>query len=1089
MKLFCKNQGVVSVFLVIILVPVLTVTSLFVDASRMMLAKSVVSSAGDLALNSMMTQYDTNLNKFYGLLASSQNINEFEDTVKTYFRHSMESRDIEKEAIDEVMETVGGMLDPSGVSEDSISDLLQITVDENSLTAKPIANSGLDNPAVVKTQIINFMKYRAPIDGVSALIDRFTKVVEKTKNKTQEAELIAAKEEAAEAEGDLMEVVKKLYDACKKYTTSVKSADPSASNEREALQNMINYCKDCKGKYKQIHISVVCNLLYVSALNRDISKFIPYRAKPYPGKKFHSLHKASEGDITDLVMNLQNAVVMFREREDEVKKIIQELDDKDSGRNEILRDISYGKKIGDAYKSWIDTAVDVSRFREQLSQAVSHTDINVEENGVKLEITCENGDKYTKTGSYQKIAEGMDKLYRTVWNDNGTGLKSDIYRKMLNNVSHYSVDSHKIETLIKNERRRINQEIKSISNQLKRYYKILEDVDKKIGDILNRISKLRAKKDGFDTTKEEWRRQAKSAQDNGIKLGASEIELMNDTSPKSEGELLKEIGENITNENIAGMRSRLQDLRSQVNGLKVGLDSMKYGNEKVRDISDVSTVLLVLENSGLFTMEEIENGTSDALEQKAKSIFGQMYTEFSHGDTEWLGSEEAAPVLEEPGECSRTKLYRFMKSQFGEINEENYKKGEKEYKDYKGQKDKAVENEKDSSGEVEALDDIFKNSSKEIKESKGASSLPSELWGKEHSMGSIGATEDSKANKKNMQVKDAADSLKSIFGVLANALKSIRDDVYAIDYIQNMFTCDTTVKEDLYDMAKKDEEEDVSTLAKALKSQKEEVDSYNSTDITNHYNRSMTNQLICNENNVCMGNEIEYILYGGKNASNKAKAWGTIFTIRFAFNAIYGFTNLYTPHGADDFDALAIEGAAAGISAATLGVIPIPLVKIALILAVVMAESLSDIVYMKNGLPVALIKTDDTWNTSASNIVEGKIEDEVKKQAEGKKKGDDDLAFQYSDYLNFFLLVSMIGEHEYTIYSRVADVIQVNMQPLSQDFAMDKAKTWFCVSAQVQVKPLMLHLPINANYMSQEHISQDFSGWGKMNYQMSNGYY
>ena len=59
MRFFQKTKGAISIFLVIILVPMMTVSSLFVDASKVKLARSMAESAGDLTLNTALTNYDT----------------------------------------------------------------------------------------------------------------------------------------------------------------------------------------------------------------------------------------------------------------------------------------------------------------------------------------------------------------------------------------------------------------------------------------------------------------------------------------------------------------------------------------------------------------------------------------------------------------------------------------------------------------------------------------------------------------------------------------------------------------------------------------------------------------------------------------------------------------------------------------------------------------------------------------------------------------------------------------------------------------------------------------------------------------------
>ena len=67
----------------------MTVASVFVDAGRVKLARSVVSSAGDLALNTSLTAYDTDLKDLYGLFATAQDTSELFDKLEDYFNKSI----------------------------------------------------------------------------------------------------------------------------------------------------------------------------------------------------------------------------------------------------------------------------------------------------------------------------------------------------------------------------------------------------------------------------------------------------------------------------------------------------------------------------------------------------------------------------------------------------------------------------------------------------------------------------------------------------------------------------------------------------------------------------------------------------------------------------------------------------------------------------------------------------------------------------------------------------------------------------------------------------------------------------------------
>ena len=64
-----KTGRSICVFLTLILVPVLIFSGIIVDASRLFASKTVVSGAGDLAMNAALAQYDKMLKDSYGLTA------------------------------------------------------------------------------------------------------------------------------------------------------------------------------------------------------------------------------------------------------------------------------------------------------------------------------------------------------------------------------------------------------------------------------------------------------------------------------------------------------------------------------------------------------------------------------------------------------------------------------------------------------------------------------------------------------------------------------------------------------------------------------------------------------------------------------------------------------------------------------------------------------------------------------------------------------------------------------------------------------------------------------------------------------------
>jgi hypothetical protein len=110
MRFFLKNKGSISIFLVIILVPMLTISGIIVDSSRIKLGRGVASSAVDLTLNTALTHYDSVLKEIYGLFAMSQTVEDLDKNLEAYFKKTIMGSNIPEDEADEytrqIMETL-----------------------------------------------------------------------------------------------------------------------------------------------------------------------------------------------------------------------------------------------------------------------------------------------------------------------------------------------------------------------------------------------------------------------------------------------------------------------------------------------------------------------------------------------------------------------------------------------------------------------------------------------------------------------------------------------------------------------------------------------------------------------------------------------------------------------------------------------------------------------------------------------------------------------------------------------------------------------------------------------------------------------
>ena len=120
-----QNRGMISVFLIMILVPCMLVASIFVDISRVWLGRGAAESAADLTLNTLMTFYDYDLSQNYGLMGACQDIDQYYSAMSAYFDQALHSREVEDDEIQllyqRVTKEIGGRFD-----NETISDLLRI---------------------------------------------------------------------------------------------------------------------------------------------------------------------------------------------------------------------------------------------------------------------------------------------------------------------------------------------------------------------------------------------------------------------------------------------------------------------------------------------------------------------------------------------------------------------------------------------------------------------------------------------------------------------------------------------------------------------------------------------------------------------------------------------------------------------------------------------------------------------------------------------------------------------------------------------------------------------------------------------------
>lgn len=149
---FCdKNKGAISVFLTLILLPSMLLAGLASDAARIYTSKVVISDAGEMAMNAALAQYDTELLDQYGLFVMEKKPSEIEAEIEGYFNASLNGNGI-----------------PATEDYQKILDLVS-----EQFAVLEMEGSQIYKTEVEKQQIIEYMKYRAPVCLAELVMEKF----------------------------------------------------------------------------------------------------------------------------------------------------------------------------------------------------------------------------------------------------------------------------------------------------------------------------------------------------------------------------------------------------------------------------------------------------------------------------------------------------------------------------------------------------------------------------------------------------------------------------------------------------------------------------------------------------------------------------------------------------------------------------------------------------------------------------------------------------------------------------------------------------------------------------------------------------
>lgn len=388
MNKFWRNcRGAVTVMVTLLLIPAVLVTGTGVDLARIYAARSVVQDANQLAANSVLASYDALLQDLYGLFGFMQDNAEIAVMVKTQIELAIKGQD-----------GAGGPL-----ARDEMGFKLFDGADLQPGSVSPVAHHHLKEPAILRRQIEEYAKFRAPIIIANVLMGK----LDTFKTVQEDAKVIKKKMEV----DDKVEEIDKLYRLIHQRIQELSACE---GDEETAIKEL-----------NQTYSDICGELNGMSSIWTQYAKKLRELEDPELQKQLDE----AEETVKWLVGVDADAAKEAQKWVDELKEQLEEA--QQEGKEELDRlTAEYEKKARSLEKysiAWNDKRqTHKDKLDAYISKFVNEHPISFEENG--LIPLCRKADE-KKAELGKKIQELEDSLDNGCSQDLKNGLTTPIERE------------------------------------------------------------------------------------------------------------------------------------------------------------------------------------------------------------------------------------------------------------------------------------------------------------------------------------------------------------------------------------------------------------------------------------------------------------------------------------------------------------------------------------------------------------------------------------------------------------------------------------------------------------------------------------
>lgn len=223
MRKFLRDcRGAVTVFVTLLLIPATLICGTGVDIARLFAARSVVQDANQLAANSVLASYDAMLQDLYGLFGVMKDDPTLAGMIDDYIQVSVFGEDWQEEGMGTFQLFYGSNLNAGEIV--------------------PAADKNLKNQEVLRRQIEEYAKFRAPViivEEILGILDSFEKV-------KADAKVIKTKMDLDDKVEDIEKIYKRIY-------AKIQEVNQIEQHENSAMQSVNTYLKNVHEELKSLY--------------------------------------------------------------------------------------------------------------------------------------------------------------------------------------------------------------------------------------------------------------------------------------------------------------------------------------------------------------------------------------------------------------------------------------------------------------------------------------------------------------------------------------------------------------------------------------------------------------------------------------------------------------------------------------------------------------------------------------------------------------------------------------------------------------------------------------------------------------------